>query len=392
MKTKAAHAALSAALLIAILLAGCGKQTTENTPLFATLSELKGKVGIQGAGESQFTDAKPDAVVHRDGQIQTGDDGRVRLDLSTGTIIRISPSTLFKLTANEETEEGLATRLQLEVGRVFIILSGGSMDVDTPSGVASVRGSYMMVEVDPTTGDVLVTCLEGECGASNGAGGVQFTNGQRAVLFHRDPATGQYQVPGVGPMTPEDFQKWLDENPEARDLYNQAMATLTALAPTQEPTEEPTAEPTEAPVLVTVGPPADGSTCIELVYPPVDSNQPYNGAVTFAWDSHVEAAKYIVTINYPNGVAVQFETTETDLTRYFESMPAGGSYSWTVTAIGANGNSICSSDSAGFSKPAPEPTKKREKKPEPTCDPCDLYGGCFTEDPSCYLTQAPPAY
>jgi hypothetical protein len=156
--------------------------------------------------------------VQVNGQVQTGDDGRVRLDLSSGTIIRAAPSTLFTLIANDEMEGGLATRIKMEIGKIFIILNGGSADVETPSGVASVRGSYMKVEVDPETLDIYVTCLEGDCSATNPAGTVNFTDGQKVVLFHRDPVTGNWTAPNVEPMTPEEFQEWLDNNPEARDL------------------------------------------------------------------------------------------------------------------------------------------------------------------------------
>jgi hypothetical protein len=74
------------------------------------------------------------------------DDGRVRLDLSSGTIIRVAPSSLFTLTSNNEGDGGLLTKIKMEVGKIFIILNGGRADVETPSGVASVRGSYMKVK------------------------------------------------------------------------------------------------------------------------------------------------------------------------------------------------------------------------------------------------------
>ncbi len=101
-----------------------------------------------------------------------------RIDLSSGTILRLAPASLFTLVSNEEVEGGLATKLKLELGRIYIILSGGSVDVETPSGVASVLGSYMMVEIDPFTQDVTITCLEGDCSA----GGIDFSDGQKVTL------------------------------------------------------------------------------------------------------------------------------------------------------------------------------------------------------------------
>lgn len=171
------------ALMIAALV-GC--QTESVSPLSASLSELSGKVDIKQANQDSFSPAAENARLEVNGQVQTGDDGRVRLDLSSGTIIRVAPSSLFTLTANEQSANGLMTKIKLDLGKIFIILNGGQADVETPSGVASVRGSYMKVEVDPITKDIYITCLEGNCSASNPTGSVNFTNGQKVILFAFD--------------------------------------------------------------------------------------------------------------------------------------------------------------------------------------------------------------
>ena len=202
-------------LVLIAALAGC--QTEEAAPpLSASMSELSGLVQIKQADQAAFEQAATDSVLNSNGQVQTGDDGRVWLDLSSGTIIRVAPSSLFTLTSNEEVEGGLFTKIKLDIGKIFIILNGGQADVQTPSGVASVRGSYMKVEVDPLTNDIYITCLEGNCTVINPNGvEINFTDGQSAILFHQDPQTGEWSAPMLGQMTPEEFQEWLDENPEA---------------------------------------------------------------------------------------------------------------------------------------------------------------------------------
>ena len=129
-------------LALVIALSGC--QTKEaSSPLSASLSELTGLVEMKQAGQDDFAPAAADTVLEVNGQIKTGDNGRVRLDLSSGTIIRVSPSSSFTLTSNDEVEGGLLTKIKLEAGKIFVILNGGQTDVETPSGVASVRGSYL---------------------------------------------------------------------------------------------------------------------------------------------------------------------------------------------------------------------------------------------------------
>src|SRR5688572_24951814 len=138
-----------------LALTGCQPEAT-SSQLSAALSELTGLVELKQAGQEGFTPASAETTLEVDGQVQTGDDGRVRLDLSSGTIIRVAPSSFFTLTSNEETDGGLVTKIKLELGKIFIILNGGQADVETPSGVASVRGSYMKVEVDPVTKNIYI--------------------------------------------------------------------------------------------------------------------------------------------------------------------------------------------------------------------------------------------
>lgn len=384
---------------LALIAAVTGCQPQEDSaPLSATLSELTGLVQLKQNADGEFAPAAPDSKLDVNGQVQTGDDGRVRLDLSSGTIIRIAPSSIFTLTSNDETQGGLITRIQLTAGKIFIILNGGQADVETPSGVASVRGSYMKVEVDPVTKTIYITCLEGDCSASNPAGAVNFTNGQSVVLFAQDEQ-GNWTVPSVGQMTPEEFQEWLDENPEAQEFYEQGIAALTALAPTEEATEEPTEvptdEPTEVPTEVNSAvPPAGASNACSVLQEPANgSGLGKIGNTTFAWSKQPGATSYVVTFINQNGVRVRVGSTTNSAAFYIEILGAGGTYEWFVTAYDEGGNEICTSTASTFSKPQGDPTPKpkpeqdpndlEESPSEPYCDPCDYLSSCY--DPFYYL-------
>jgi hypothetical protein len=392
----------------ALIIAACKPEEGGSSLLSANLSELQGAVEMKQTGEQDFSPAQSDSTLDVNGQIRTGDDGKARLDLSTGTIVRVSPSSLFTLVANEEVDDGLATNVKLELGRIFVILSGGSVEVDTPSGVASVRGSHMMVEVDPITNNVLVTCLTGNCRASNQAGTVDFTAGEKTILFTFDPETGQFLPPTVEPMSDEDYQKWLEAHPESAAIINQAIAAMTAMAATEPPatqappTEPPATEPpvTEAPL----GGSSDSgeAACFGLLEP--DDGSDFISTVNkvdFSWDEQQGAVKYVLEFTYPNGFVVQFETTETSMTRYVESMPTGGAYTWNVTAYGENGSALCTAESKSFTKeespswqekketrkekdkdegpPDPQPTAPPPPPTEPVCIPAPE--NCYCDFP-----------
>lgn len=374
-------------LLIAIpLLIACKPEEEINTSLSAGLSELEGRVEIKQAEEGEFSPAEDGSMLHLNGQLQTGDEGKVRLDLSTGTILRVSPSSLFTLVANEEVEGGLATKIQLELGRIFIILNGGSTEVETPSGVASVRGSHQMVEFDPVTGNVTVTCLTGMCTAKNQAGEVNFTEGEKVILFKYDPETGQFLAPTVEPMDEDDYKLWLENNPDLADIINQALEQLNnqgGLPPNNPPPSDP--PPTDPPPGGSSSGSGSGdSECMSL-NEPADGTEWFTfGEKTFSWSApQGGAAYYEVNFKFPNGYVLPIETTETSMKRFIESMPDPGDYEWSVSAFDEDGNLICSSETFIFEKDDTEKWLKEQNERRKQDDDDD--DSCTGEE--CYYYQ-----
>ncbi len=346
---------ISLTLVSVILLSACQpKSTPQPTPalsLTATVKEITGTVAIKQPDASSFSPASIGAELQVNGSVQTGDDGRVRLDLSTGTIIRVAPSSIFTLSSNQPSNGSLSSQLNLNAGGIYIILNSGNASVNTPSGVASVRGSYLSVYIDPSTQNIVVTCLEGDCSASNSAGKVDFGTGQEVTLF--SCTAGQCTVPNVGPMTPEEFQNWLDNNPDLLQQLPGLAATMTALASTQSPATEPPAAAIVA---------ATSAGCLDLssTYLNLDAV----GPVVFSWKERSDASEYRLTIHYPNGSTASFYTGTTSIARYLESMPEGGTYSWDVTPLDSSGNQICKTDALVFNKLKYE-TPVPPKKPAP---------------------------
>ena len=142
----------------------------------------------------------------------------------------------------ENTEEGILTRLRLEIGRLWVILNGGAVEVDTPSGLASVRGSYLHVWVMPESEETLVTCLEGVCTLGNQEGTVTLVAGQTASI------TGSETPPTSGKMSDADVGEWLEMNPEATLVIVPLTATVASY---QDPTA--TKPPTGAYIRNTAG-------------------------------------------------------------------------------------------------------------------------------------------
>lgn len=195
----------------------------------AQLSELKNEVqAMRQAGET-FTKAREGDVVVLGGRVSTGSESKVRLDLTEGTIVRLGADTEFTIEELTQTATDPFTRLRLLTGQLWVILNGGSLEVETPVGVATVRGSYLGVKFDPQTQRLEVTCLEGQCGLSNDAGAVQLTNGQSSEIVGEEPPAP------IEALTYEEIQEWMEENPEAKTIVEEVYPEGT---PTPDPDTE----------------------------------------------------------------------------------------------------------------------------------------------------------
>ncbi|MBN2044837.1 MAG: FecR domain-containing protein [Anaerolineales bacterium] len=252
--------------MFTVFCANFGGTETAANPITAMLSEFSGRVQVMKATKGVFEAASTDFLLEVNDQVLTGEDGRARIDISDGTIIRLSPLSNFVLTSIEDSGQGTITRLKLNIGRLWIILKGGVVEVDTPSGLASVRGSYLHVWVDPLTGETNITCLEGICTLGNDQGTLSLVAGQTAHI------RGKGKAPEAGKMDHQDVNEWLEANPEATLVVvpltqtvaaNQGQPTPVSKTNTPTPTNtigpSPTTGPTNTPTntveAVDCGPP-----------------------------------------------------------------------------------------------------------------------------------------
>jgi hypothetical protein len=216
-------------LLIAmLLLTACGGGASGKDARQATLTFLLNDVRTRTTSAAALEPASLGQTLQTGGQAQSGEDSRARLDLvPDGTIIRIGPNTLFTLEALGQDPANPSARLKLIMGQVWIILNGGSLEVETDYGSGAVRGSYMSVSFDQQHG-MNVTCLEGHCSLANSAGTVELTGGQASRITSK----GQPPTPPA-PISEQELDDWQDASPESQEI----------IQPDTPPLPAPTAAP-----------------------------------------------------------------------------------------------------------------------------------------------------
>ncbi|MGH2522660.1 MAG: FecR domain-containing protein, partial [Anaerolineales bacterium] len=129
--------------------------------LSAEIEEIKGTAEKRADKQSAWDAARIGQALAVGNQVRTADESLAAIRFASGSLTRLAPNSLFTLTALGNRPDAPITRIELALGKVFILLfgSGGGLEVETPAGVAAVRGSLMSVEVTDR-GEVIVTCLE----------------------------------------------------------------------------------------------------------------------------------------------------------------------------------------------------------------------------------------
>lgn len=184
----------------------------------AALVELKGEVYVRASPNVGEQPAADGQVTGEGAQVRTGAKSGVRLNLSEGTIVRVSEMSTFTLTELTQNTGSPFTELQLFVGKLWVVLSGGSLNVDTPVGVAAVRGSLMSVSYDPGLHEIKVTCLEGTCSVV--IAGVTYILPQGQQL-----SAPPYDHPRFETIDSGQLEEWLRFNPTESSLFIPPTAT-----------------------------------------------------------------------------------------------------------------------------------------------------------------------
>jgi hypothetical protein len=247
-----------AAIGLGVLLVSCSLSGGSSTDaISAKLVEVSGGVELKQQDQADYATAEEGINLGVQGQVRTQAEGQAKLEISDGSIVRLGPDSLFSLQALESQNENVFLQVELLAGEIWIILQGGEAEVNTPSGMAAVRGSYMSVSVDEETGEVVLTCLEGDCRVENGAASVDLVAGQKAIV------TNLTQPPQKDRISAAEIERWLQQNPEATVVVPALTQTAEALGieePTSTPTVTATLSPTATSTATSTATPTASST------------------------------------------------------------------------------------------------------------------------------------
>jgi hypothetical protein len=217
------------------------------------ITDVQGGVQLRTSPAAPLTPAVLGQTIPIGTSIQTDASGQATLQFPDGSLMRIASNTTFQVVGVGNTASNPNTAIKLEIGTLFIFVQPGLdqkvFDVQTPAGVASVRGSYMRVDYYPESDTVILTCLETQatCILVDAQDGITLimTNGKRGIIIFGQPYG---QVEG---MTAEDLEDFLTAIPQAIQVVPAVFPKGTP-TPSVSRTPLPRATPTTACVPTTL--------------------------------------------------------------------------------------------------------------------------------------------
>ena len=177
-------------ILVASSLVGCGQDSPSTLTI---ISITDGDVFVMKAGTDDWIEGEIGMSLEVGDAIKTGDDSGAEITFFDGSTIELKPGTEIEIASLDISTDTGSTTISLKqiigstVSRVTKLLDpASSYEVETPSGVAAVRGSVMLVSVieDGTT---WITNREGNIYAIAQGVELQVSEEQQCIISPDQP-------------------------------------------------------------------------------------------------------------------------------------------------------------------------------------------------------------
>lgn len=135
----------------------------------------------------QSVDLEPQDLIRAGDEIETGANGKVSVQCSSGVIFQIGPGSHIQVTDLVSGSASESVFVRLNAGSLSSVVSrengAQSVEIRTPTAVANVRGTEFLVEAEEDETSVLVQ--EGEVEVEDASGNKARAKAGRFVRAHR---------------------------------------------------------------------------------------------------------------------------------------------------------------------------------------------------------------
>jgi hypothetical protein len=147
----------------------------------AIIRRFKPDVNIKHADGQEWEKASMAAKLFDSDTLRTDDNGYAAVQFMDNSLVKVKPKSLLIIRGEVIDKNSTASRIAVEIGEVFLNVTKrqSQFEVQTPSAVASVKGTSLSSEVSQN-GSTIVTVFSGSVEL------VATRSGQKVVLKRRD--------------------------------------------------------------------------------------------------------------------------------------------------------------------------------------------------------------
>jgi VCBS repeat-containing protein len=205
-------------IVLALTLVGCGEGGSPCPSTLTILSISTGNVSVMKAGTASWTPAQAEMELKVGDTLKTGDDSGAQITFFDGSTMDMEADTQIEvLSLDLACDTGITTITLMQtigttVSRVTKLLDpASSYEVETPTGVAAVRGSILRVQImvnNPNypDGTPLFTNLEGDIYATGNGVELPIPVGETCIVAAN-------QSPDLIPHAQDDAAITDEDNP-----------------------------------------------------------------------------------------------------------------------------------------------------------------------------------
>ncbi len=172
-------------ILVALALVGCGEECPSTLTI---LSITEGDVSVMKEGTDDWTEVEVGMELEVGDAIKTGDDSGAEITFFDGSTMELEAGTEIEIISLDLACDTGVTTMTLEqtigttISRITKLLDpASSYEVETPTGVAGVRGSILIVTVGGN-GTTLITNEEGNVYAIGQGVELQIPEGRTGII------------------------------------------------------------------------------------------------------------------------------------------------------------------------------------------------------------------
>ena len=174
----------------------------------AAIASLKGDVKIRETDSSKYSSAYKGQMIQNGNWIKTGDNVFLSIIFLDGTNVKIHQKTEIEIKSSRLTATELNTNMYIAEGEAWSTVNeqgNGDFKIETPTAVASVKGTEFDINYNFNTSSTILKVISGEVEFGNDDIGKILANAMEGSEINKDT-----KEPTKYKISQEDIPKWKD--------------------------------------------------------------------------------------------------------------------------------------------------------------------------------------